>query len=79
MARVERNKATLTKVAEAIGSTVGIIVAKADTAKNALTKEIKKHASSAPVKKARQKGRKAVARTRRSAKTTRGKASRKAA
>jgi hypothetical protein len=71
-----RNKPTLTKVAEAIGSTVGVIVAKADTAKNALTREIKKRGSSAPVKRTRRKVRKAAAKVRKSAKRARARATR---
>lgn len=76
MIRMRRDKAALTKVAEAIGSTVGMIVARADTAKNALTKEIKKRASSTKEKKAQRKVRRGTARARKSAKAPRAKASR---
>jgi len=76
MSRTTRQKATLTKVAEAIGSTVGIIVAKADTAKNALTREIKKRGSGSKMKNTRRKVRRATATVRKSAKAARRRASR---
>jgi hypothetical protein len=76
MARISRSKAPLTKVAEAIGSTVGMIVAKADTAKNVLTGEIKKHSSGATIRKAKRKTRKVAAQVRKGKRKVRAKVSR---